>query len=101
VNAPRTTPDPARQAERTVLAHWRTELSAVAVTGLIARQAEAGAERLTVVVVGGLALVGLVWIGWLRQRRLTEPDPPAAPRAIGLTVSALLVLQVLALVVVL
>ena len=101
MSEPRPVPDEGRQAERTVLAHWRTELAAVAVTTLIARQAEAGAERVAVVAVGGPVLLAMVWIGWLRQRRLARPDPPAAPLAIGLTVTALAVLQVLALVVIL
>jgi hypothetical protein len=100
MNGPRPVSE-ARQAERTVLAHWRTELAAVAVTGLIARQAGHGVERVVVVIVGGLALIGMIWIGWLRQRRLAQPDPTAAPHVVALTVAALLVLQVLALVVVL
>lgn len=95
----RPAPDPGRQAERTTLAHWRTELSAVAVAALIVRQAGAGAERIVVAVLGGLAAVTMVAAGWVRQRRLARPEPHAAPRVVALTVAGVLTLQALALVI--
>ena len=89
------------QAERTVLAHWRTGLAAVVVALLILRQASAGAERAVVAAATGAALALLAVAVSRRQRRLVEGRTAASvPTVVGIAV-AVAVLQLAALVVVL
>jgi len=89
------------QAERTVLAHWRTDLAAVVVAMLVVRQATPGTERLVVLVlaVGSVAIVTAA--GLLRQRRLLAGGADAAPWTVATIAAAVAVLQAAALAVVL
>lgn len=95
------TADAGRQAERTILAHWRTQLATVAVALLIVRQASPGLERglavgAVVVLVGATAAVGVH-----RQRRLVAGATAAAPRTAAAILFLVVALQVVALALVL
>jgi hypothetical protein len=95
------TETPGLQAERTVLAYWRTELAAFVVALLVVRQASAGAERAVVAVTSGLAIVALTMAGVWRRRLILAGATGAAPRSTLIMTAAVALLQLLALVVVL
>ena len=88
------------QAERTVLAHWRTELAAAVVAMLILRQASSGGERAAIAVATGVAVTVLAVAGYRRQRRLVAGATEASPRTVVGIAVAVVLLQVAALVVV-
>jgi hypothetical protein len=90
-----------RQAERTALAHWRTELAIAAVAGLIVRQADPGYERVLTVTVSLVAVTAAVAAGWWRYHVLVRRDEGVSRRALGITLTAVLALQVVGLVVIL
>ncbi|MET0146436.1 MAG: hypothetical protein ABW122_16720 [Ilumatobacteraceae bacterium] len=90
-----------RQTERTVLAHWRTELAVVVTAMLVVRHAGSGIERIVIVPAALVAVVAVIGVGWHRQRRLGRGDSRASPAAILVTVVGVVVLQVAAVVVVL
>jgi uncharacterized membrane protein YidH (DUF202 family) len=60
------------QAERTVLAWWRTMLAVAATAALIARSADAGAERGAAVVLTVLGVVLVAVAAARRQRAITR-----------------------------
>jgi uncharacterized membrane protein YidH (DUF202 family) len=75
---------PTLAAERTVLAHWRTQLVVSVAVLLVVREATPGLERLvaTSAAAAGGALVWLVTLG--RERELRPGRrPDALPRALG------------------
>jgi hypothetical protein len=61
------------QAERTVLAWWRTMLAVAATAALIARSADAGAERRIAVALSLLGVV-LVALATTRRQRVITAD---------------------------
>jgi hypothetical protein len=89
------------QAERTVLAHWRTQLACLAVTALTILRSSPGAERWVVSALAGAALAVVVGTGVRRQRRLLAGATRAEQATVLAITGATAVLQVSALVVVL
>jgi hypothetical protein len=90
-----------RQAERTVLAHWRTQLAAVVVAMLMVRQAEPGGERWAVAGTAAVAVAIVVVAAFRRQRQLVGGLTSADPVTVHAIAGAVVVLQLAALAVVL
>lgn len=89
------------QAERTILAHWRTALATIVVGLLVVRQSSPGAERVVVVALTALASTVAATAMVRRQRRLLAGPATAAPWTILAVTVAVAALQVGAVVVVL
>ena len=91
------------QAERTALAHGRTQLVAVAVAALIVRQSSGPAEVVVTAVIVSSAVLLMSVASWQRSRRLrydrTSPTTPS--RATAALVLATLALQIAGVIVVL
>ena len=92
--------DAGRQVERTILAHWRTQLATLAVAVLIVRQAGAGVERAVAVTVMVVLVAATAGIGLHRRRHLVTGATGAAPRMIGAILLVVVAMQLVALVLV-
>ena len=90
-----------RQAERTVLSYWRTELAAMVVAMLLIREASPGGERAVVAVAVALAVAVTVGASSRRQRRLLAGRTAADPTAVLAIAGTVTVLQVVAITVIL
>lgn len=93
--------DAGRQVERTILAHWRTQLAMLAVAVLIVRLAGAGAERVLAVIAMVVLVAAIAGIGLHRRRRLVGGVTAAAPRMTAAILLVVVALQLVALVLVL
>jgi hypothetical protein len=93
--------DAGRQVERTILAHWRTQLATLAVAVLIVRQAEGGLERAVAATLVVVLVAATAGIGLHRRRRLVAGATGPAPRVTGAILLVVVALQLVALVLVL
>jgi hypothetical protein len=89
-----------RQAERTVLAHWRTQLAAAVVAMLMVRQAAPGWQRWAVAIAVAAAVGVVVVSAVRRQRRLLGGATDADPVTVRAIAAAIAVLQLVAIAVV-
>lgn len=84
------------QAERTVLAHWRTALATTVAALLVVRSSTPGPERAIVVAATVIAVVTVAVVGYRRQQALVAGRTGASPRTVLAVAGAVVALQVAA-----
>lgn len=89
------------QAERTVLAHWRTQLASFAVAALLILRTAPGTERWVVCPAAVLAVALVAGAGLRRQRHLLAGRTQAELLTIHMVTAAIALLQAAGLVLVL
>jgi hypothetical protein len=89
------------QAERTVLAHWRTALATVVVALLMVRQSATGAERVAAVILAAMAVVVVSAAMIRRQRGLVAGHVTASRGTVVAVTTSVVALQLGAVIVVL
>jgi hypothetical protein len=89
------------QAERTVLAHWRTALATVVVAVLMVRQSATGTERVVAAILAAMAVVVVSTAMIRRQRGLAAGHVTASSGTVVAVTAAVVALQLGAVIVVL